>query len=141
MQKLFKKLAVLAMLLVIMTPALVALPAAAQQGSFSVDNAFGGSGLKTNVDQGLGLGNKDPREIAASVLNVLMGFLGIIAVVIILIGGFKWMTAGGGEDKIGEAKKMITAGVIGLVIILAAWGVTIFVLNALLNATGATPSA
>ena len=131
MQKLFKKLTVLAMLLVIMMPALViALPAQAQVDPFG--------GKKDDLNSSLGLGNRDPREIAGSVINVLMGFLGIIAVVIILMGGFKWMTAVGGEDKIAEAKKMITAGVIGLVIILAAWGITIFVLNAMLSATGST---
>jgi hypothetical protein len=65
-----------------------------------------------------------------------MGFLGIIAVVIILLGGFKWMTAGGDESKVEEAKKLMTAGVIGLAIVLASWGVTIFVLDALLSATG-----
>jgi hypothetical protein len=94
-------------------------------------------GFKNNIESDLNLGNRDPREIAGSVINVIMGFLGIIAVVIILLGGFKWMTAGGDESKIEEAKKLMTAGVIGLVIILAAWGVTTFVMRALLNATGA----
>jgi len=109
----------------------LSLPAQAQV------NPFGNDSLKDSINSNLGLGNRDPREIAASVINIFMGFLGIVAVVIILIGGFKWMTAGGNETQIDEAKKMITAGVIGLVIILAAWGITIFVLNALLNATGA----
>ncbi|MFW5888708.1 MAG: hypothetical protein ACOCVY_03255, partial [Patescibacteria group bacterium] len=63
------------------------------------------------------------------------GFLGILAVVIILIGGFKWMTAAGNEDKVGEAKKIIVAGVIGLVIILASWGIATFVLEQLMGAT------
>ncbi|MDO8261364.1 MAG: hypothetical protein Q7T50_07810, partial [Candidatus Magasanikbacteria bacterium] len=85
-----------------------------------------------------GLGNTDPREMAGSVINIVLGFLGVIAVLIILLGGFKWMTAGGNEDGIGEAKQMIGAGVIGLVIILAAFGIAQFVINALYNATGAT---
>lgn len=131
MKKIYNKLIVLAMLLVLAVPAFAALPAQAQ-----VD-PFGNDTLRDTVNSNLGLGNRDPREIAASVINILMGFLGIVAVVIILIGGFKWMTAGGNEDKITESKKMITAGIIGLLIILAAWGITIFVLNALLNATGA----
>jgi hypothetical protein len=52
-----------------------------------------------------------------------------------LLGGFKWMTAGGNEDKVGEAKKLITAGIIGLVIILAAFAIATFVLSQLLSAT------
>ena len=82
------------------------------------------------------LGAKDPREIVARIINTAMMFLGIIAVVIILLGGFKWMTAAGNEDKVGEAKQLMGAGVIGLVIILASWGIASFVLNQLINATG-----
>jgi hypothetical protein len=133
MKKVFKNLAAFAMVVMLLAPmfALVATPVLAQ-GNL---DPFGG--YKNNVETDLNLGNRDPREIAGSVINVLMGFLGIIAVIIILLGGFKWMTAGGGEDKIAEAKKLMTAGVVGLVIILAAWGITTFVLRALLNATGA----
>ena len=83
------------------------------------------------VTEATGLGVKDPRAIAADVINIILGFLGIIAVVIILLGGFKWMTAGGNEDKVGEAKKLIVAGIIGLVIILASFGIATFVLTQL----------
>jgi len=83
-----------------------------------------------------GLGVEDPRTIAANVINVILGFLGIIAVVLILYGGFLWMTAAGNDDKVGQAKQLMTAGVIGLVIILAAFGIARFVINALLGATG-----
>ncbi len=88
-----------------------------------------------NISTEIGLGNEDPRIIAAQIINVILGFLGIIAVVIILLGGFKWMTAGGNEDKIGEAKGLLAAGVIGLVIILASWGLATFIVNLLYNAT------
>jgi len=82
-----------------------------------------------------GLGTKDVRTTVASIINVALGLLGIIAVVIVLIGGFQWMTAGGNEEKVGGAKKMIAAGVIGLVIILCAYAIAAFVVNALVNAT------
>ena len=95
-------------------------------------------GYEGNVQASTGLGNTDPREMAGSVVNIVLGFLGIIAVLIILLGGFKWMTAGGNEDGIGEAKKMIGAGVVGLVVILASYGIAQFVISALYNATGAT---
>ena len=72
----------------------------------------------------------------ASLINVAMGLLGIIAVVIILIGGFQWMTAGGNDDKVAEARKRIFAGIIGLAIILSAWAIAIFVFKQLGKATG-----
>jgi hypothetical protein len=54
------------------------------------------------------------------------------------LGGFKWMTAGGNEDKVGEAKKLIVAGIIGLVIILGSFAIATFVLTQLTAATTGT---
>ncbi|MCX6797946.1 MAG: pilin [Candidatus Falkowbacteria bacterium] len=88
------------------------------------------------IAQEIQLGSDDPRLIVARIINTAMLFLGIIAVVLILIAGFKWMTAGGNEDKVSEAKKLMGAGIIGLVIILAAWGIAQFVLDKLIVATG-----
>ncbi|PIQ78126.1 MAG: hypothetical protein COV79_05500, partial [Parcubacteria group bacterium CG11_big_fil_rev_8_21_14_0_20_41_14] len=61
--------------------------------------------------------------------------LGIVAVIIILAGGFKWMTAGGNEDKVSESRQMIIQGVIGLVVIFAAWAIASFVISSLQSAT------
>jgi hypothetical protein len=98
-------------------------------------NALFWGNQQAEVQNALGLGNaQDPRIIAASIINVILGFLGLIAVVIILLGGFKWMTAAGNEDKIGEAKGLLVAGLIGLIIIIASWGISKFVLNLVFNA-------
>ena len=56
--------------------------------------------------------------------------------ILVLWGGFKWMTAAGEESKIEEAKKLMGGGVIGLIIILAAYAITAFVVNQLTQATG-----
>lgn len=89
------------------------------------------------VTDNLDLGDTPPTEIAANLIKIILSFLGILAVIIILIGGFKWMTAGGNEDQVAEARKIIVAGIIGLVIILASWGIASFVLSNLITATGA----
>ena len=82
------------------------------------------------------LGTTDPRTIMARVINVAMMFLGIIAVGIIIFAGFKWMTSKGNEEQIESAKNILKAGVIGLVIVLASWGIAAFVLSRLISATG-----
>lgn len=92
--------------------------------------------LGLGAGEATGLGTQDIKLIITGIINVLLGFLGIIAVVIILLGGFKWMTAAGNEDKVGEAKKLIGAGIVGLVIILAAYAIATFVINQLVTATG-----
>ena len=93
--------------------------------------------LETGLNYGtiIGLGTRDVREVVMMIIQIIMGFLGIIAIVIILYGGFVWMTAGGNEDKVATAKKLIIAGLIGLVIILTAFALATFVVNSLVNAT------
>ena len=83
-----------------------------------------------------GLGTKDIREGVMAIVKALLGFLGIIAIVIILYGGFVWLTSAGNEEKVGKAKKIIGAAVIGVAIVLAAYIVTVFVIESLFEATG-----
>ena len=89
------------------------------------------------IAENTNLSDSDPRQTVARLIDVAMLLLGIIAVGIVLLGGFKWMTAGGNEDKVGEAKKLMGAGVIGLIIVLSAWGIATFILQRLSTATGA----
>jgi len=57
--------------------------------------------------------------------------LSLIFIVLILYAGYNWMTAGGEEKKVEDAKGTITRAIIGLVIIIAAFAITYFVFNAL----------
>lgn len=91
--------------------------------------------LPSGIGTALGTGTGDIRITIATIIRTAMSFLGIIAVLIILYGGFKWMTAGGGEEQVGEAKKIITSGIIGLIIILMAYGIASFVISNLISAT------
>ncbi len=86
----------------------------------------------------LGLGSADLQETVIAIIQWILGLLGLIAVVMILIGGFKWMTAGGNEEKIESAKKLLTSAIIGLVIVLLAWAIVIFALGVLQNTSGVT---
>jgi len=96
---------------------------------------LGTSDLGIEYGEATGLGSTDIRVTIARIIRVAMGLLGIIAVVIILIGGFTWMTAGGNEEKVGEAKKWIFSGIIGLAIILSAYAIATFVITQLVSAT------
>lgn len=82
----------------------------------------------------IGFSRKDPREIVANIIKILLGFLGTIAVVLIIYAGFLWMTAGGKPDNTKKAKDIMLAAVTGLVIILISYGITLFVTQALSNA-------
>jgi hypothetical protein len=45
------------------------------------------------------------------------------------------MVSGGNDEKVGEAKKLIISGIIGLAIILSAYAITTFVISSFLTAT------
>ncbi len=87
--------------------------------------------------ENINLGNEAPTDVVVSAVNWILGILALVAVVMILVGGFKWMTAGGNEEKIDSAKKLLVAALIGLVIILAAWGISLYAVETLGNVTGA----
>ncbi len=91
--------------------------------------------LMGGIGQTVGLGERDVRLVVASIINVALGLLGIVAVVIILYGGLIWMTAGGDQKKVDSAKHILTAGIIGLIIILSAYAIARFVVSSLLRAT------
>ena len=92
-------------------------------------------GVNVVSDANLALTNSDPRETAVRIIDTALGFLGLIAVVIVLYGGFMWMTAAGNEERISKAKQILTAGIIGLVIIAMAWAIASYVVGAIMEAT------
>jgi len=93
-----------------------------------------------DLTTGTGLGTASLTVIIQQGISVFMSILGVIVVFIILWGGFIWMTAGGDPEKVNKAKKMIISGITGLIIIFAAWGIAMFVMNALETATNVTVS-
>lgn len=56
------------------------------------------------------------------VFNLLIPFLVLLATVVFLYGIVKYITAGGDEKKLEEAKSLIVWGIIALAIMLTAWG-------------------
>jgi len=102
----------------LLTISLLFLPAiaAAQIGEPTIGTTFG-------------MGTADLEDTVIQIVQWVLGFLGLVAVIMILIGGFQWMTAGGNEEKVASAKKIISAAVIGLIIVLLAWAIVIFVIS------------
>ena len=101
-------------------------------GDQLTDEAFGAQQLAE-----IGLGNNDPRLIVVRIIQIALGLLGIIAVVIMMYGGYMWMTANGDEEKVTKAKEVLRNGTIGLLIILSAFALATFIINRLLYSTGA----
>jgi hypothetical protein len=83
-----------------------------------------------------GLSSQDLKTTISNLVRVIFGFLGILLVLLLLYGGFLWMTSQGNEQQIERAKKVITSAVIGLVLVLSAFGIASFIVNSLVGGTG-----
>lgn len=76
------------------------------------------------------------EDIIGKLIKGALSIAGVIFFAYIVWAGYLWMTAHGEEEKITQAKKMISGGVIGLVIVLAAYAITIFVTSKLTASAG-----
>lgn len=90
--------------------------------------------------QGTGLPNETPGAFIARVVSYVLGFIGILLIVIIIYGGFLYMTSGGNEKQTETAKNVLTYAVVGVVIIFAAYIIARVVISALTSGSTQTPA-
>lgn len=76
----------------------------------------------------------DIRQAIMNVTNWILGFIAIVATLVIIYGGVQYLTAGGNEDNVGNAKKTISYGIIGIVIAGLAYAMVIVVSTVILSA-------
>ena len=93
-----------------------------------VSDAIGVTPQNMPTDTGLFGGTLN--QALANIINAALTLVGVIALGTMVYGGFRWMTAAGSEEQAGEAKRILTAGVIGLIIIIISWAIVNFVIGA-----------
>ena len=69
-----------------------------------------------------------------TIINAVIGVLGLVAVVVVIIGGFQYMTSSGDAGKVKKAKDTILYGIIGLVVCVLAFAIVNFVIANILGA-------
>jgi hypothetical protein len=69
------------------------------------------------------------NKYATLIVNLLSVVIGFVAVIMIIFGGFKYITSGGSSEKVTGAKNTILYGIIGLVIVALAQVIVQFVLH------------
>ena len=75
-----------------------------------------------NIAANTGYSTENSLEsILGTVIRVLLAIIGSIFIFFLFLAGQSWMRAGGNEEQIKNAKKRITSLVIGLIIIIAAY--------------------
>jgi len=91
--------------------------------------------VEIGAETGIGAKGQDLPELIGNLISIILGVVGIVLVIYIVQAGVMYMTAGGDDKKVGEAKTMIKNAVIGIVLIVAAYSISSFVINAISQAT------
>lgn len=82
-------------------------------------------GLETTREK-VGFSKDNLWVIIPRIMNWAFGFLGIIFLFLMIMGGIMWMTASGNDAQIKKAGGILTAGVIGLIVVSLAFAITAF---------------
>ncbi len=96
-------------------------------------------GSKKQVLQGVGqagsnCNDKGVENTIRAVVNILSYIIGAVAVIMIMVGGFKYITSGGSAEGVGNAKNTIIYALVGLAIAVLAQVLVQFVLGQAANA-------
>ena len=82
-------------------------------------NKAGGNASKTT----------DAGEIIQTIVRVLLFLIGAISVIMIIIGGFRYVISQGDSGAVTSAKNTILYAVIGLIVAIFAWAIVDFVVD------------
>jgi nitrate/nitrite transporter NarK len=98
-------------------------PNVTQQGANGTAGANGTVGNSGMTTQGL----FGPDGIAGQVINIILYIIGIIAVIMLIVGGIQYATSSGDEKRVTKAKNTIIYALLGLAIAILAWTLVNFV--------------
>ena len=90
---------------------------------------FGNDGAITKNFEGATGENRDAREVTVIYIKYFLTFLGLIFTVLVIWSGSRWMMSNGNDDEIKKAKSHLIAAIIGMIIILSAYALTVFIYN------------
>jgi hypothetical protein len=69
------------------------------------------------------------HDIIVAIINIISSLVAAVSVIMIIIGGFRYVTSGGDSSRVGTAKSTIINAIIGLIIAVFAQVIVRFVLN------------
>jgi Type IV secretion system pilin len=103
-------------------------------GVASGANNAAGSGSSIDCAGG-GVAGNNIGNIANNIVNIFSIIVGAVAVIMIIYGGFRYITSGGDSNRVGSAKNTLIYAIVGLIIVALAQIIVHFVLHASTSAT------
>jgi len=89
-----------------------------------------------NVRSEAGVGSVPLGVTIGIIIQVILSLLATVFLILVIMAGFKWMTASGNQEVISKAGRSLKEAIIGLAIVLAAYAITWFIFNQLEFAGG-----
>ena len=71
-------------------------------------------------------------DMIGDIISSALALIGVVFLIIAIVAGYRWMMAGGNEETVANAKKTLSRAIVGVVIVLSAYAITYYVVNALL---------
>jgi hypothetical protein len=84
-----------------------------------------------------GAGDATIGATITAIVGIALAIAGLIAILFLIIGGFRYVTAGGNEEAAESAKKIILNAIIGIIVIILSYVILQVVANAIQGNTGA----
>ncbi len=99
------------------------------------------NGYITSIGQQAGITtSRTLPQMVGTLINIVLGILGLLLLIYLIWAGFLWMTSSG-DDGVKKAKSMIQNAIVGLIIITASFAISNFVISRLAQlSTGSAPS-
>lgn len=107
------------------------LPGRAVYAADDFSTGLGGGADKAGEGQGLAGKDTSLQDVIKTIVNIILYVVGIIAVIMMIFGGFQYITSSGDTAKVTKAKNTILYGIVGLVIAILAYAIVQFVMNGL----------
>lgn len=80
------------------------------------------------------LENTDIAVFVGGVIRAVLALLGVIVLIFMVYGGYLWMASGGNEQMVKKSKDILFNTIIGLIIVIAAFAITNFVVKGIHDA-------
>lgn len=82
----------------------------------------------------------DIAYFAGNIIKALLSLLGVIVLIFMVYGGYLWMASGGNEQMVKKSKDILFNTIIGLIIVIAAFAITDFIMKGIAGAVNSSGS-
>ncbi len=97
--------------------------------SYNFEDSSGLNQAATSAGFTESLKDLQPETLASKIISQVLTWLGVLFLGLTIYSGITWMTAEGNDQKVDKAKTILVASISGLIVVIAAYAISYFVIN------------